>query len=390
MKEANKTTGAPAEKTAKDSNTFSWLSSFLSELKGCPSKLKGYLSELPGTLYNEWKELTFLSKTLLIAIILMLIFAFITAFCKSHQWVFSVQAQTRVIELITPNNRETKWRINETIICSRGGLDLPPGQSSLILDNDKSCGRRWKGYRTTDPEQTLILRGAVHVVMESHQDHTLFLALRTYKLPAEESTTKSRDSKEKDNEPEMKPGARLSFNDGTPDIELGENGNLRINIIFPESSAAKKTLYTDRVFPFSGDTIIGRDVNWAGTSLLTEGSIQVYTADESPDKRKRVDETKLLLGDQLRLDHIVHDKKLIFPKGFVRFAPKKTYFDVIAFGAADRVRIERFGDNGYDFKPGRLSFLIHDQLFVLVASTFLALMALVTGVMGVCKKKKCQ
>lgn len=348
------------------------------------SRLVTFLSELPGAVINYLGQRTLLARALLLAIFAMALFVIFSYF-KAHQWVFSVQAQTRVVELVTPADRETKWRINDAIICSRGELELPPDQTALLLLRDGRCGGRWKGYRTYDAEQTLILKGAFHVVLESRQDHTLFLALRTHKpadaAPAAQSADTAAALK-------MKHGAWLSFSDGTPNLELGEAGKLRINIIFPKEQATAEGARTDRVFPFSGDTTIGRDVNWAGSSMLMQGSVQIYTSDESPDKRMLVDETELLLGDQLRLDPVIRDEKLIYPKGFIRFSAEQTYLDVIAFGAADRVVIERYGDNGYNFKPSRLLLLIHDPFFVLVASVFLALIALVTSVASFCGKKE--
>jgi len=348
------------------------------------SGLVTFLSGLPGAVINYLGQRTLLARALLLAIFLMTLFVIFSYF-KAHQWVFSVQAQTRVVELTTPADRETKWRINDAIICSRGELELPPDQTALLLLRDGRCGGRWKGYRTYDAEQTLILKGAFHVVLESRQDHTLFLALRTHKpadaAPAAQSADTAAALK-------MKHGAWLSFSDGTPNLELGEAGKLRINIIFPKEQATAEGARTDRVFPFSGDTTIGRDVNWAGSSMLTQGSVQIYTSDESPDKRRLVDETELLLGDQLRLDPVIRDEKRIYPKGFIRFSAPQTYLDVIAFGAADRVVIERYGDNGYNFKPSRLLLLIHDPIFVLVATVFLALIALVTSVASFCGKKE--
>lgn len=360
-------------------------------------RLVTYLSELPGTVISDLKQRTPLTLLLLLAIFAMTLFVLFSYF-KAHQWVFSVQAQTRVVELITPADRETKWRINDAIICSRGALKLPPDQTALILPQDGRCGGRWNGYRTYDAEQTLILKGAFHVVLESRQDQTLFLALRTHRPADEEPAAKSADtadaekaaeSADNDDALKMKHGAWLSFSDGTADLELGKAGKLRINIIFPKEQKTAEGARIDRVFPFSGDTTIGRDVNWAGSSsMLTQGSVQIYTADESPDKRMLVDETELLLGDQLRLDHLIRDEKRLYPKGFIRFSAEQPYLDVIAFGAADRVIIERYGDNGYNFQPSKVLLLIHDPLFVLVATIFLAVITLVTGVASVCGKKE--
>ena len=43
----------------------------------------------------------------------------------AHHWIFSVQAQTRVVEIQTSTDNETKWRIDGAIICVRGHPTLP-------------------------------------------------------------------------------------------------------------------------------------------------------------------------------------------------------------------------------------------------------------------------
>ena len=105
--------------------------------------------------------------------------------------------------------------------------------------------------------------------------------------------------------------------------------------------------------------------------MLSSGNIQVYTSDDSPDKRQMVDEAELLLGDQVRLETAIKEAGAIPPKGFIRYVPGSSVLDVIAFGAADHVRIERYGDNGYNFRPGDISKLRHDPLFIFVLTHFL-------------------
>jgi hypothetical protein len=341
----------------------------------CPG---GEHKEPSAWLARQWRKfcaLTRLSQLLIGSIALMCLYVLYAAL-QDHPWVFNVQAQTQVVEVITPPDREIRWRIDGATVCLRRPLETIAG-TTLAVPSDTACGR-WQGYRTTDPEQTLILRGAVQATLETHADRTLFLSLRTQK---------DREATIDEDEPALETGAWLSFTDGTPDIPLAQGDRLRVNLVFPYTGDS--TPRGDRVFPFSGDTTLGRDVNWAGSSLLTSGAIQVYTADESPDKRLPVDEAELLLGDQVRLEPRRHKDRYSYPKGFIRLAPGAQQFDVIAFGAADRVRIERFGDNGYNFRPGWYSPLVHDPIFILVATIFIAVISLITSVASVCERKPC-
>jgi hypothetical protein len=184
---------------------------------------------------------------------------------------------------------------------------------------------------------------------------------------------------------DVKTQVALSFTDGTPDILLGGDSRIRINLIFPMTRADAPR---ERVFPFIGETTIGRDVNWAGSSLLGGGSIEVYTADVTADKRKQIDKAELLLGDQVRLAATRRADALVYPKGFVRSVSSGDSLDVIAFGAADRVRIERFGDNGYDLKPSLLLQLLNDSLLLLAMSVFVAAVGLITGMASVIEIEK--
>jgi len=327
-----------------------------------------------------------LGKVLIVATIILAAYVGYTAI-KPHQWIFSVQAQSRIVELLTPANKETKWRINNAILCVRGNMELPIEKFTPITPGNPACGgKRWSGYRILDPEQTLVLSGTINAVLELGENKSLFLALRMPRPGAGHQASEKAAATGDNEENRLPSAADLSFTDGSPDISLDRDGKLRVNIVFP---AAVGNTIAERVFPFTAETTIGRDINWTGTSLLTKGDIEVYTADKSPDKRKRVDEAKLLLGDQLRLYPLTRKSKTVYPKGFIRLEPEKDYFDVIAFGAADHVRIERFGDNGYDFRPGLLLLLLNDQGLILVTSIFAALVGLVTGIANVCGRKDC-
>lgn len=274
-------------------------------------------------------------------------------------WVFSVQADTSVVQITTSENKETKWRVAGATICSRKQLE--PSIEPLSPPDPESPCRSWWSYSFEDPEQTLVLYGVVSVTLEIRDDGKLFISLREPRGAAVKGGT----------ETDKIPKARLSFTKSIPEVSLERENKLRVNLIFPPAEV-------DRIFPFSGVTTIGRDVNWSGTSLLTKGKIGVYTADSSADKRYRVDETEVLIGDQVRLDNA---------KGFARLSRGSLYFNVVAFGAGDSVRIERFGDQGYDVRPRWLSRLTHDPLLLWIVPILAAFITVVATIPPLFKKE---
>lgn len=332
-------------------------------------------------LWNAIRNSRLLTKFILLLVVLLLGFIAWRAI-STPQWIFNVKARTGIVELVTPSDGETRWRVNGSVICTRGALQPDSEPLSGARLTDKTCGSTaWTGYRFRDPEQTLVLNGSFRVLLEIGRDGSLFLSLRDYKPEGRQ------DQADAAKQP---PQATLTFTDGTPDIALGRNGRTRINFLWSGGLEPEAGQPDDRVFPFSGITTIGRDINWTGTSMLSEGSVQVYTADDSPDKRQQVDEAELLLGDQVRLENTVRDGMLIPPKGFIRFQPDSDAFDVIAFGAADRVRIERYGDNGYNFRPGLVSKLLHDPLFLIVLTAFAGFISLAGTIDAMCSTKECE
>ena len=347
-----------------------------------PKSAKNQAARFLSAFFLDWLLCRRRIGIILIAATFIMVSIVLYTAIKPHQWIFSIEAQSRIIELATPRNKETKWRINNAILCLRTNLKLPIEKFTPITPGHSHCGgRRWSGYHILDPEQTLVLMGNINVVLELRENKSLFLALRMHR-PSDDNKVAAAGVSE---ENRLTPGVKLSFTDGSQDIHLDKDGKLRVNIVFP---VANSGAISERIFPFTAETTIGRDVNWTGSSLLTAGDIGVYTADNSPDKRKLVDEAKLLLGDQLRLHPLRQDNRIVYPKGFIRLEPGKDYFDVIAFGAADHVLIERFGDNGYDIRPGLFLMLINDQGLILATSVFVVLVSLITGIAGVWGKRR--
>ena len=91
---------------------------------------------------------------------------------------------------------------------------------------------------------------------------------------------------------------------------------------------------------------------------------------------------------RLRLDPVARGNQTLYPKGFARLTRDSGNSMSLRFGAADRIRIERFGDNGYSFRPSTLSLLVHDPLFLWITGSYAGIIASLTGIAGVCNRKK--
>ena len=158
-----------------------------------------------------------------------------------------------------------------------------------------------------------------------------------------------------------------------------------VNLIWTEVPQQSLTL------PFSGETTLGRAVSWFDTRVLHSGKVVVYTADESADKRKMIDEAELMLGDQVLLRKpktIGRWRELLlgwlepprsWPRGFVYVTVEdfEDTMQVVAFGHAGSIGIERFGESGYDFEPARIRALAADPALAFWGSILAAYMTLI-------------
>jgi hypothetical protein len=303
----------------------------------------------------------------LLGLSVVLVISIIAIHLLSPGWNFSVNARSRIVELVTPQDAEIRWRIDGSVICVDRKFVLPDTLFSHVGDSSTICGgRRWTGYHALAPEQVIILHGRIDATLELRDDRSLFMSLR---------------SQQQAGTPETAGQASLSFTRGHDDIPLSTNGKLRVNLIFPTTLDDS---LAERVFPFRATTTIGRDINWAGSRLLTGGTIDVYSIDDSPDQRRKVDSTDLMMGDQLRLLPSTRKQPSIYPKGFVRQAADSDALDVIAFGAARRLQIDRYGENGYEFEPGIIESLLNNSRVQLAISIYIGIVTVVTAIAGVC------
>lgn len=280
--------------------------------------------------------------TMLSGIVLFILFIAVRAVAPAG-WKFSVEALTEIAEVQLRPDSDTRWLIDGAIVCTRAALELPDAYRVTSAPNP--CGSRaWRAWRITAPEQVLRLTGGTVILLQSLPDGGLAMSLRT------------------DSETGL---GTLSVIGLVDEMPLGDT----LNLIWPGGTVAT------RLFPFTGTTTLGRAVNWADSRLLQSGEIVVYTADESADQRTEVDSADLMLGDQVRLD--VPESGFAWPKGFLRVSPDATALEVVAFGQADSMRIERYGDSGYDFRPGLISTLASDPAIAFWGSLLAAYMTLI-------------
>ena len=284
-------------------------------------------------------------------VLVALMFAFILAYVAfvlwralvPAEWEFSIEAETEVAEINLRPQARTQWQVDGVVLCARGGLEL--ADEFQMSPSTSPCGSRaWRAYHVPAPEQVLELDGGASVVLNRLPEGGLAMSLRA---------------------PEGASLGTFSVIGVVDDIALGEAANL----IWTEIPAQSLT------FPFSGSTTLGRAVGWSNVGMLRAGAVSIYTADESADKRTLVDETTLMLGDQIRLGD--SEGGASWPKGFARIAATEDVMRVVAFGRADRLRIDRYGESGYELKPGRLRKLASDPAIAYFGSLLAAYMTLI-------------
>ncbi len=259
------------------------------------------------------------------------------------RWGFTVEAATEVAEVELPPETETRWIVDGATICTRSSIALPAAYQ--VESRASPCGSHaWKAWHVPEPEQVLRLNGAASVALQMRPEGGFAMSLRAA---------------------EGRSLGGFSVVGLVDDVDTGS----ALNLVWAEIPAEALTL------PFSGATTLGRAVSWSANRMLQGGSVVVYTADESADKRSMVDEATLMLGDQVRLGE--PEPGRAWPKGFIRVQHGAATMDVVAFGLANSLRIERFGESGYEFKPGLIRKMAADPAVPFWGSVLAAYMTLI-------------
>lgn len=280
------------------------------------------------------------------------------ALLRPAEWEFSIDAVADAVEISVPMTPETPLRVDGAVFCQRG---RGPASGSI-------CGsRRWQALDLRQvAEPVLVLGrpggegdvGRVRLTVETGPSDGVHASLRT-------------DS-------DGEPIGWLRAGDDVGEIELRSP----LNIIWPHEPVADG-IPREFVWPFVAEITVGRDVNWANANLTRSGQIIVYSASQDAiSRRAQIAETELVLGDQVRLlvAKDSSDNHLIWPKGFLRFDHPASEnadasIDIVAYGRAESILIERFGDRGYNFRPGWWARVINHNGVVLSFALLSGLLA---------------
>jgi hypothetical protein len=329
-------------------------------------------------------------------------------------WAFTIEATTEVVEVKMRPGTEVRWLVDGATVCYRAEVELPENyvvkvpenyvvkvpkngavkepesdvvkelesdigkelESDVVKLPDNPCGGSdWIGWRhpDADSEQVFRLNGGASATMQLRAQGGFEVSLRS-------SVDKSLGGYSV---------VGVDEADNVDDVDLGS----KVNLIWAEVPEQSLTL------PFSGETTLGRAVSWFDTRVLHSGKVVVYTADESADKRTMIDEADLMLGDQVRLAPPEHKPRWFapqppwpelerpwhkpprrpWPKGFVYVTVEddEHTMQVVAFGRAGSIGIERFGGSGYDFEPARIRALAADPAVAFWGSILAAYMTLI-------------
>jgi len=283
-----------------------------------------------------------LTASFIAALVVYLLFL-LSRWLAPGEWEFALEVETEVAAIEFRGEAVTQWRVDGAILCTAGSVTLP---DDYRLENARTVcgGRRWSGWRVDQPEQVLSITGGSTAMLESSNGR-LAVSLRTDAASLGEYAAVG----------------------AVEPVALGDSLNL-----FWDTAGSGVSL----TFPFTGATTLGRAVNWSDPGLLRSGSVSVFTADESADRRTQVDDAELMLGDQVRLAGNAEDD--IWPKGFLRVG-EEGLIEAVAFGRADSLSIDRYGESGYDFRPGFLARVAGDPQIAFWGSMLVAYMTVLFG-----------
>jgi hypothetical protein len=334
------------------------------------------LALLVGLVADLWNLLLLLARSLLPALTLGMVVLFAWALLFPQPWPFSMTAESEHATLVLDPRVETQWRVDGAVLCVRSDTDPLP--LPLLAEAAPCAGRRWHGYDSTDlRELTLRLPAAPDKASSETETET------------ETETTSNGATVHLDTESTGSLSVRIvsgSRAGGTPVLLLPDartpipvGREVILHFRHPGKSAPPGRL----LLPFSGTGSIGRDVSWSQPALLRKGQIAFYTASQQAvGGRDLVASTTLLPGDRVDLGERARSGGAV-AKGFVHFDLTAEHesppvMRVVAFGAAESVRILRFGEQGFDFSPGLVARISRHSAVATWAVLLLSLLGLMS------------
>jgi len=275
------------------------------------------------------------------AILALLFIGLLVTFFRSIRdvnWIYSIDSNTDTAHLKTINKNQVSWRIDDANICIRDKIE----DSQLHQVSDR-CKGRWNELLVDTNELTITFDTKVDIKIDSKDS-----LLRVYVESDSESV------------------GTLNNATASSSITLPSR-----TILFLDTSENSYTL------PFIGRIDLGSNVNHSETMFLRDGTISIYSADESVDKRTKIDELDLIFGDQVSLSVNGTKYKKNIPHGIVKAEDNKP-LKVVAFGNAKSILIERYGENSIKFEPTYIGAMKSDHWYL----TFINLLLLLVGMLG--------
>jgi hypothetical protein len=291
----------------------------------------------------------------------------------THEWPFALRADTRHIEVDLPDSHQSVWNLDGAVICTRTALDAR--QELLVsLTQDETvllCGSsRWRAYapavQGSMPAEVTAVFGTDATADPGY-------------VAARASLTGDRLQIDLRRLEGAAATLRLVASSGAP-LPIAD----RVMLIWPSSDGSA------RVFPFAATVRVGQDVNFARTELLEGGQISVFSAsDESIAGRALVQTFELTPGDRVELgSRVERDQARSYPRGFFRLDPRRAgdgaatgagTLEVIAFGAAESVRVLRLGDTGFSFEPSLWMRLSYNNRVVIWSLVIFGVLSVLAG-----------
>lgn len=288
----------------------------------------------------------FILISLGIAVVVLLSIVFLS----SPQLQLAAQVKTEYLKLNLQERQE--WQVMNTIVC------IP--QKKSIIDEQRDCIGRWQHLITTSKnnEEILILNAnknqSIHAQLSSESDGQFMLELRT------QADSLGVLSHIGSNETYVLPNRLLLH--WTPAIN---NDNTVL-------------------LPFTGTANIGLSVALARNKILDSGTISIFSAsEESLTGRALIEEIDLVLGDEVLLGVEGTSSQEPAMRGFVLFNTAKPHadlsklMDVVVYGPASQLRILRYGEQGYGFKPGwwaKIKYRSNLVIIVILLTGFISLL----------------
>ena len=286
-------------------------------------------------------------------------------------WSFGVRALTASVIVDVPESTEVRWDLSGAVLCVRTPIEADAALEPITDTAERAglCGsRRQLAYRVATTSELTGVVGSEPAAADQDLGYTTanFAVLDQRRLVIALT-------------PKNPSGIAMRVDDIDRTIGLIKQP---IMIVFDLDGVRR-----DRLFPYLGALRIGDDVSPNARALLESGEIQIYrSAGDTVGGRALVASVELMLGDTIRLDAETQKGEPRFPRGFIRVGParggERLLMDLIGYGIAEQIKVDRYGEAGFSMKPSRWARLTNSDPFVLVTLIMVGLLSLLASLAG--------